>query len=149
MHSGSYFGGDLQGHFRTCNPIRNPNRRPGEPVARFIVNSGHLNKSRTKIKRHAFEPAPATRTTSVFRIHSLDEPEVWAIGRAHVADPQGKKLHGRADLAIEAVTSLGLAVVPTDPPPRHAEISGWPLEKSAVMSLAQELASRASLKLNS
>src|SRR3990170_3810244 len=84
--------------------------QPNETLARFILSSGHLNKTRSRVKPRAFEPAPDTRTTSVFRIDGLDEPSVWASGHEHVADPQEMPLHGRAELLVEAVNDVGLHV---------------------------------------
>jgi hypothetical protein len=53
-------------------------------------------------------------------------------------------LHGRAEILVEAVVAIGLQVNTSEPPPRHAEINGWPAAKPAIVSLAQLLAARAS-----
>lgn len=50
-------------------------------------------------------------------------------------------------MAVQQVVDVGLQVVPDNTPRRHANITGWPTEKSKKMSLAQELAAAASLVL--
>ncbi len=42
---------------------------------------------------------------------------------------------------VRDVASVGLRLVADDNPPRHADIAGWPTEKDATMSAAQQLAS--------
>lgn len=95
------------------------------------------------MKARALEPQTDSNTTSVFRVHGLSEPQVWDIGHRWVSDPQAMPLHGRAEFTAEAVASVGLFVVESEPPPRHAEIDGWPPDKSAAISVAQQLAARA------
>lgn len=56
-------------------------------------------------------------------------------------------MHARADLSVRSIQALQLVVTSDQPPPRHAQIQGWPMEKSAIMSLAQELAAESSLTL--
>jgi hypothetical protein len=90
-------------------------------------------------------PNAKTLTASVFRVRHLSEDEIWEIGEVYVASPRGKTLHGRADLNVRHVTSLGLRLDPDDHPPRHADIAGWPLEKDRQLLLAHELAAAASL----
>jgi hypothetical protein len=75
----------------------------------------------------------------------IDLPNVgWKEGR-RVSLIRGKRLLGRADIQVSAVVSLGLNVIPAPIPenPNHANITGWPLEKSARMSLAQEIVAAA------
>jgi hypothetical protein len=53
----------------------------------------------------------------------------------------------RADVLVTHVRSVGLQVESDEPPPRHANIANWALEKDRWMSQAQELAVLATLRL--
>jgi hypothetical protein len=56
-------------------------------------------------------------------------------------------VRARADIVVRDVEAASLRVVLDDMPPRHANVIGWPEEKSARKVRAAELAARASLKL--
>jgi hypothetical protein len=87
---------------------------------------------------------PYNGETSVFRISELLNAEIWDIGiREVVKEEQGKSLIGRADILTSIVTGNGLEVIPQEPPPRHANIIGWPEEKSEQKQIAMELAAEA------
>ena len=120
---------------------------PQEPVARYLSQSGHFSQEKRRVKPHAFLPEPSRLATSVFRTHRLTESEIWALGETYVAGPTGRTLHGRADLLVSQVETLGLRLNPDNVPERHAEIVGWPQAKSEQLSLAQELAVVALLRL--
>lgn len=83
------------------------------------------------------------RTTSVFRISNLTGNEIWDIGEREVAPGRGYPLLGRADLSASTVINKGLKVIPQEPPIRHANIVGWPDEKSKLQMIAVELAAEA------
>lgn len=59
----------------------------------------------------------------------------------------GNEIRARADLSVGAIQQLGLQVESAEPPPRHANIIGWPAEKDRMMSLAQELAEASTLRV--
>jgi hypothetical protein len=127
---------------------------PREVVARYLVHKkGYFSEIEDRIKRRAFMPDPIDNETSVYRIQGADESLIWAIGRYRVADPQEKHLYGRADIAASDVTDVGVVTnvslqLSTEwGPPRHAAITGWPLEESLKISIAQELAERAKLRM--
>lgn len=63
---------------------------------------------------------------SVFRVTGLEEPAVRAIGD-DVASQRQKPLVGRGDVNTGHIRRVGLDVVPAEPPPRHAHITGWPV----------------------
>lgn len=87
---------------------------------------------------------PYNGETSVFRISELLNTEIWDIGiKEVVKEEQGKSLIGRADVLTSIVTGNGLEVIPQEPPPRHANIAGWPDEKSEQKQIAMELAAEA------
>jgi len=83
----------------------------------------------------------------VFCIDELAEDGIWECGRW--VEQEGKHqrtLKARADLTSKAVTDAGLAVVPdTALHPRHANIEGWPVDKTQRAAKAQLLAHAASL----
>ena len=114
-----------------------------EHLARFIVASKWIRSDGT-VKQDAFIPHPY-RGLSVTRHLGLSEPEIWAIAE-RVASFQMKKLYGRADVAVSNVKEANLTVDPAPTPENsnHAEIKGWPAEKSAQKSYAQQLAKDAS-----
>ena len=70
-------------------------------------------------------------------------PTAW---KASVKDGR-KDLKARGDMKTVGARQNHLDVVPSEPPPRHANLVGWPSEKSEQMLIAEELAAIASLKL--
>jgi hypothetical protein len=118
--------------------------RAEEPLSRFLTQSGHFAENR--VKRRAFLPA-RDGSTSTFRTRGPPESEIWALGDLRVAPPPNGRLYGRGDLPVSVVIAAGLRVDPDDIPPRHAAIVGWPAEKDAQNSKAQELAAAAALIL--
>jgi hypothetical protein len=91
-------------------------------------------------------PAP-NGETSVFRISNLSDNEIWEIGTSEVAQKRGLPLLGRADISAFHVFDKNLKVIPDNKPPRHANIVGWPEEKSEQKLIAMELAENAQLHL--
>lgn len=69
------------------------------------------------------------------------------MGQTYVAEPRNKTLYGRGDITISLVHQVGLDVVADNDPPRHADITGWPEDKSKRKILAMQLAAEASLRL--
>ena len=121
---------------------------PTELLARFLLSRSLFSREKRTVKSSAFMPPPSGEL-SVFRIEGLSAGETWELGERHVARPQQRRLHGRADMVARAVTESGLKVNPDDDPPRHATIVGWPDSKDAQKSIALELAVRAKLRLRS
>lgn len=81
----------------------------------------------------------------MYRTNSLGDSEIWEIGRRLVAEPQGKTVHARGDLQADKIVEVGLRVTAdTRPHQLHANIVGWPAEKSEQKMLAIELANAAS-----
>lgn len=122
---------------------------PDEWVARFVTGSRWL-RGDGSIRPDAFIPPPDLRL-SVTRHDALSGEELWSIGRtvvAQIAMTRGAELYGRADLRDRDVSRSGLAteLAPLSGNPYHAEIVGWPAEKSAQKSIAQELAAIAAFR---
>jgi len=119
---------------------------PSESLARYLTHHNHYSTFNNVVKRYAFQPPPNLRL-SVFRIDGLILEEVWKIGRVNMAPLPGKDICGFANIMASAVYKAHLDVEPDNNPPRHADIVGWPQEKSERMLIAQELAARATLRL--
>ena len=117
-----------------------------ETVARFIFSSKHIRQDRS-IKHEAFMPRRG-EGLSVVRHDDMGDTELWAIGRAM---EQGRvdTLHGRTDVEAAAFVEQRLQVVaaPIELTPHHAEVRGWPDDKSARMLVAKMIAARAGLAL--
>lgn len=119
-----------------------------EDLARFLTSSSQFNSF--GVKPSAFLPNPKVRATSVFR-HGGNPPEgLWQLGRALALG--GRTIHGAAICKALHVRSVLLAVEAEEPPPRHANITNWPLvasdpelEKACWKELAALVAQRADL----
>ena len=111
----------------------------GEKLTRFIFSKRHFSVEKKVVKYAAFMPPPDSEDLSVFRISSLSESEVWAIGRENV---QGERtLRARADLSAEVVDENNLEVIPdTNAHELHANITPFPTDKSARDRIARKLA---------
>ncbi len=92
-------------------------------------------------------PRDDSKEISVFRIDGLTEDEIWKIWENTVNRSSNRTLHGRAEITALAVETQDLQVVPDKKPHRHANIIGWPAEKSKRLQIAQELAAIATLIL--
>jgi hypothetical protein len=103
-----------------------------EDLARFLTSSNHFNAQ--AVKHAAFLPAPVDHETSVFRHGTEPRDALWAIGSREVLRP----FHGAAIVKTRDVKSAQLDVVAEEPPPRHAAITGWPLDKDVELQKAQQ-----------
>ncbi len=115
---------------------------PQETLARFAIEKTYFRPSDGTVRHNAFLPSRDCNS-SVFRISGLAEAEIWDIGNTHVALPRDKPLLGRAEIIAQHVLDNKLGVEPAEPPPRHANIVGWPDDKAARRQIAQELAALA------
>lgn len=110
-----------------------------ELLARFIVFSRWIRSNQT-VKPDAFMP-PSTLDLSVTRHKELSIQNLWQIGQ-QVADARPATLYGRADVTATEIRRQKLEVEPRPVPENlnHASIIGWPADKPAQKSFAQELA---------
>ena len=115
---------------------------PVETLARFLYTKNHYRSLDQTVKHAAFMP-PGSKRLSVFRIHDLQENEVWSLGDTLRTEPP----LGRADIKALDVAETGLTVDADDIPPRHANIIGWPDESSEIKLKALVLAEKALLRL--
>lgn len=83
---------------------------------------------------------------SVYQVSALSEVEMWEIGKG-VVIKSSKTLYGCAVISAGHIKEAGLSVLQDNNPPRHANIVGWPDEKSEQKPLALRLAGSARLKL--
>ena len=113
-----------------------------EILARYLYSRNHYRSSDNTVKHSAFMP-PEDRRLSVFRISGLQENDIWSIGDSLRTQPS----LGRADIMALSVLQSGLLIDADDIPPRHANITGWPEEASAMKLKAIELAEKACLRL--
>jgi len=114
---------------------------PNEELARFAVEKSYYRADNT-IRPNAYMP-DQEKAVSVFRQVGLSEGEIWELGATHVARPRNKQLLGRAVIIVREVLSQELNVESVEPPPRHANILGWPDEHEKQKEKALELAARA------
>lgn len=85
---------------------------------------------------------------SVFRTKDLTCQQSDEIGRLYVAQKQSKTLLGRAKIATSSVLKQDLNVeADPQPHPRHANIVGWPTDRSKHKLIAIKLAAKAQLHL--
>jgi hypothetical protein len=93
-----------------------------EDVARFLTSSGHYNAS--AVKPAAFMPNPRNGETSVFRHGAEPMDDLKAIARTEVG--MQRRIHGAAVVKAGVIREAALEVRACEPPPRHADIVGWP-----------------------
>lgn len=93
-----------------------------EDLARFLTSSSQFNTR--MVKPAAFLPNPANRETSVFRHGSEPRAGLLEIGTTHILGD--RTLHGAAICKALHVRAARLEVAAKEPPPRHANIIGWP-----------------------
>jgi hypothetical protein len=94
----------------------------GEALVRYVTSSRQFTNR--LVKGVVFLPNPSNGETSVFRHGSDPRSELWRIGYQYAAG--NRHLHGAAIVTARSVREAGLDVVAQEPPPRHANITGWP-----------------------
>lgn len=117
-----------------------------EDLARFL-NSSRYFRVDGSLQGKAFLPDDGE--TSVFRHGREPRKALWAIGRTTIVE--GRNLHGAAIFKAGIVRAVGLDVAAEEPPPRHANIVGWPtnpdprIERAAQLEWADLIAAGAEL----
>ena len=128
-----------------------------EIVTCFVFGKRKLFRSDEQVivKAKVFEPHRTRNDLSVFRISDLkaesDERSIWFIGKFVEGERQRggdqSNLYGRADLSVFQIRDLHLDVVPSEPPPRHANIEKFPFfskdTDSECFQIQHKLADRA------
>jgi hypothetical protein len=128
-----------------------------EIVTCFVFGKRKLIKSDDQVivKAKVFEPHRTRNDLSVFRITDLklesDERSIWFIAKFVERERQRggnpSNLYGRADLSVSQIREVNLDVVPSEPPPRHANIENFPSSSTEsdfeCFHVQQKLADRA------
>jgi hypothetical protein len=110
---------------------------PDELLARFILSRNQVRSDQT-VKPDAFIPYPWP-DLSVTRHIGLTDEELWKTGQ-DVADSRPASLYGRADAQAKTFIEQSLTLSPTDVPPNHVNVTGWPSDKPSQKMIAQEIA---------
>jgi len=97
-----------------------------ESLARVLTQTGHY--SSTTVKASAFVPAP-DGTKSVARHSGEPLDELWQLAQEYLGPDA--RIHGAAICVTKDVRALALDVRAAEPPRRHANIVGWPIESDA------------------
>jgi len=124
----------LVAYFRAAT---SPKSSWGDLLNRFLTHKSQF--SATRVKHGAF--LPKNLRLSVFFIEGLSGEQIWSLAERCVA----AHIYGRAELTIGAVSQIGLKVDLDNNPPRHANIIGWPAQKSAQKLYALKLAEKSAL----
>lgn len=119
-----------------------------EKLTRFLTSSSQYNARMAKPA--AFLPNQKNGETSVFRMDGGSPQELWLVADTYI--PKTRTVHGAAIVSTSVVREARLNVVSQEPPPRHANIVGWPtsetdpdLAKAERLKCAQMLAGTAIL----
>ena len=96
-----------------------------EDLARFLTSSGHYNASAARPA--AFMPNPKNGETSVFRHGAEPLDQLKSIAQAEVG--ADRRIHGASIVKVSVIREAQLEVRAKEPPPRHADIIGWPWSK--------------------
>jgi len=131
-----------------------PDIESNEELSRCIVFSKHVrsptgsDKTEGRVKPNAFVPHPYDDLSVNRHLQSTDD-DVWELCR-QVAQQLKKTLYGRATVNASDFQSRKLRVQPDPirsensdgllPNPNHAIVVGWPEEKSAQLTIAQDIA---------
>lgn len=121
-----------------------------EDLCRFINQSSDL--SRVGAKARAFMPSKKHGNTSVFRVSREASDNEILESYAHVGS--NRDIKAASFVLASAVRSAKLEVEAEEPPPRHANLEGWPTneddlddQKARQKDIANVLASNAKTRL--
>ena len=129
---------------RAESPSTNNHPKSATPslLARFCYHQSHYSKTENCLLSAAFMP-PKDLRLSPFAVDGLKDAEIhahgvkWATRRG--PPPKPPKAFGKLQMiAIEKQKRFQFER--DEPPPLHAVLTGWPMEKSEQMLLAEKLA---------
>lgn len=124
------------------NNIQSP-----DEVTRYIFDKSGYARTTGRVKYNVLMPN-SDGETSVFWITNLSSKEIWDIGQRYVAERISRTLRARGDLFSSNVLDESLEIKPeTKTHPRHANIVGWPTQKSEKILIAKKLAENAQLHM--
>lgn len=110
-----------------------------EPLTRFLTSDSQFKSAMAKPS--AFMPGPVDDKTSVFRQSTHDLAALWALADVEIRGD--RRVRAAAELTAADVRWAMLDVEAHEPPPKHANISGWPsgrLDPEQVKAQRKELA---------
>lgn len=93
-----------------------------EPLSRFITSDSQFNNAMPKAS--AFMPGPVDAKTSVFRQRAEPLPALWEMADREIG--AARRVRAVAALTAADIRQARLDVEAQEPPPRHANIIGWP-----------------------
>lgn len=115
-----------------------------ERLTRFTYEDSYFRRSDNTVKPKAFYP-DQSGCLSVMVTTGLDHAGTCAVAAQHVTPRRGGlALLGYANVSCSAVRRAELRADFDEPPPNHANISGYPETREAMMERAQLLAKDAS-----
>lgn len=114
-----------------------------EVLARFVLKTEWIRTIDNTIKQDAFIP-PKDLQLSVTRHAGISAEQLIETGKSVAAETELQFL-GRADIDAQTVVKSALKTVawPLANNPNHAHVVGWPADKEARKTIAQELAAAA------
>jgi len=114
-----------------------------EMLARFVLKKEWIRKADNTLKQDAFIP-PKDLQLSVTRHAGISAEQLIETGKA-VAVETSLEYLGRADIKVGTVVKNALKAVawPLPKNQNHAHVNGWPADKEARKTIAQELAAAA------
>lgn len=95
-----------------------------ENLVRFLTSRSQFNT--IMAKPSAFMPNPNNGETSVFRHDMNPQEALWQIGNERIGAE--RPLYGAAIFKAKDVRKAELEVLSQEPPPRHANITKWPMQ---------------------
>jgi hypothetical protein len=104
-----------------------------EDLARFLTSSRQFNA--TMVKPSAFLPRNGKK--SVFRHGAEPLDSLIEIARDQISPDQ--TVHGAAICKAFVVRAARLDVVAEEPPPRHADVVGWPTNADPESQKAEQM----------
>ena len=93
-----------------------------EPLSRFLTSDSQFNSAMPRPS--AFMPGPSDAKTSVFRQGPDPQDALWETADREMGSLQ--RVRAAALVTAAAVRQAKLDVESHEPPPRHANILGWP-----------------------
>ena len=111
------------------------------------MQKAYFRSGNKTVKHNAYMPSRQGEV-SIYRTDKLADHEIYAIGDDYVGGPCNKTILGYAEVEVSKIIKHELMVkAEPSPHPRHANITDWPDESSAVRMIAVELAAEADLHL--
>lgn len=95
-----------------------------ESLARFAISKSQFSRVTNRPKPNLLSPTPHVEL-SLSRIDALDSGTIQELGDDVAAKRGKEKALGYAELEAKSPRSVGLDTISDEPPPHHANITGW------------------------